>query len=89
MKIAVCHSPDGLCWLRGKGVHLLMCGHTHGGHVALPGGMPVVMPSPMGRLYPSGLQIDGPRSSSPAAWAGAWCPFRTWAPPDVAVFTVT
>ena len=38
-----------------RGVRFLMCGHTHGGHLALPGGRPIVMPSPMGRLYPWGF----------------------------------
>src|SRR6188472_456949 len=28
-KIAICHSPDGVSWLRGKCVRFLMCWHTH------------------------------------------------------------
>ena len=52
VRIAVCHSPDGLMWVRGRGVHLLLCGHTHGGHVALPGYRPIWIPSPVGKRYP-------------------------------------
>jgi predicted MPP superfamily phosphohydrolase len=88
VKIAVCHSPDGLSWLRGKGVHFLMCGHTHGGHVALPGGKPIVMKSPMGRLYPWGFHdVDGLQLFVSRGVGGSLVPVRTFAPPDVAVFT--
>jgi predicted MPP superfamily phosphohydrolase len=89
VKVAICHSPDGLLWLRGKGVHLLLCGHTHGGHVALPGGRPLVMPSPMGRLYPWGIHdVDGMTLFVSRGVGGSMVPIRTWAPPDVAVFTI-
>ena len=88
VKIAICHSPDGLVWLRGKGVHFLMCGHTHGGHLALPGGRPLVMSSPMGRRYPWGFhEVDGLQLFVSRGVGGSLVPVRTWAPPDVAVFT--
>lgn len=88
VKIAICHSPDGLWWLRGKGVHFLMCGHTHGGHLALPGGRPLVMSSPMGRLYPWGFHdVDGLQLFVSRGVGGSLVPVRTWAPPDVAVLT--
>jgi uncharacterized protein len=88
VKIAVCHSPDGLSWLRAKGVHFLMCGHTHGGHLALPGGKPLVMSSPMGRRYPWGFHdVDGLQLFVSRGVGGSLVPVRTWAPPDVAVFT--
>jgi predicted MPP superfamily phosphohydrolase len=90
VKIAICHSPDGLSWLRGKGVHFLMCGHTHGGHLALPGGKPLVMSSPMGRLYPWGFHdVDGLQLFVSRGVGGSLVPVRTWAPPDVAVLTFT
>jgi predicted MPP superfamily phosphohydrolase len=89
VKIAVCHSPDGIFWLRGKGVHLLLCGHTHGGHMALPGGRPIFMPSPMGRLYPWGVHdVDGMTVFVSRGVGGSLVPIRTWAPPDVGVFTI-
>jgi predicted MPP superfamily phosphohydrolase len=88
VKIAICHSPDGLSWLRGKGVHFLMCGHTHGGHLALPGGRPLVMSSPMGRLYPWGFHdVDGLQLFVSRGVGGSLVPVRTWAPPDVAILT--
>lgn len=89
VKIAICHSPDGLFWLRGKGVHLLLCGHTHGGHIALPGGRPIVMPSPTGRLYPWGRhEVGGTTLFVSRGVGGSFVPVRTFAPPDVVVFTI-
>jgi predicted MPP superfamily phosphohydrolase len=88
VKIAICHSPDGLWWLRGKGVHFLMCGHTHGGHLALPGGKPLIMSSPMGRLYPWGFHdVDGLQLFVSRGVGGSLVPVRTFAPPDVAILT--
>jgi predicted MPP superfamily phosphohydrolase len=89
VRIAICHSPDGLNWIRGRGVHLLLAGHTHGGHVALPGYRPLFVPSPIGKLYPWGRhQVDGTTLFVSRGVGGSIVPFRTWAPPDVAVFVV-
>lgn len=89
VKIALCHSPDGFRSVRGKGIALYLCGHTHGGHIALPGYRPIVMPSPYGRLWPWGIHdVDGTRLFVSRGVGGSLVPVRTWAPPDVAVFTV-
>ena len=89
VKIALCHSPDGFRSVRGKGIALYLCGHTHGGHIALPGYRPIIMPSPDGRLWPWGLHdVDGTRLFVSRGVGGSLVPVRTWAPPDVAVFTV-
>ena len=89
VRIAVCHSPDGLTWVRGRGVHLLLAGHTHGGHLALPGYRPVFVPSPLGKIYPYGRhQVEGTTLFVSRGVGGSIVPMRTWAPPDVAVFTV-
>ena len=88
VKIAICHSPDGLLWVRGR-VQLLLCGHTHGGHVALPGYRPVWIPSPVGKQYPYGFhQVDGTALFVSRGVGGSLVPVRTYAPPDVAVFTI-
>jgi len=89
VKIALCHSPDGFRSVRGKGIALYLCGHTHGGHIALPGYRPIIMPSPDGRLWPWGLHdVDGTRLFVSRGVGGSLVPVRTWAPPDVAVFTI-
>lgn len=42
--LVLMHSPLGVDVLRNTKFDLALCGHTHGGQVALPGGVPVVLP---------------------------------------------
>jgi len=89
LRIAVCHSPDGLAHARGRGAALLLCGHTHGGQLALPGPRPVVVPGPTGKRYPFGLHDLGDLVLFVSrGLGGVEVPVRTWAPPDVGLFTV-
>jgi predicted MPP superfamily phosphohydrolase len=88
-KLAVCHSPDGIFALQGLDVSLLVCGHTHGGAVCLPGYRPIVMPSRAGRLWPFGLhRVDGLTLFVSRGVGGSLVPVRLYAPPDVVVFTI-
>jgi hypothetical protein len=89
VKVVLCHAPDGVPLVRDRGVSLFLCGHTHGGHIALPGGRPIWMPSPMGRVWPWGLhRVDGMTLFVSRGVGGSLLPVRTYAPPDVAVFTI-
>jgi uncharacterized protein len=89
VKIALCHSPDGFRSVRGKGITLFLCGHTHGGQIALPGYRPIVMPSPYGRIWPWGFhEVDGTRLFVSRGVGGSLVPVRIYAPPDVALFTI-
>jgi predicted MPP superfamily phosphohydrolase len=47
-RIVLMHSPEGLHAIGDRAFELALCGHTHGGQVALPWGTPVVVPP--GRL---------------------------------------
>jgi len=70
-------------------ISLFTGGHTHGGHVALPGYRPIWIPSPVGKRYPWGRhEVDGTTLFVSRGVGGSLVPFRTWAPPDVAVFDV-
>jgi uncharacterized protein len=90
VKIALCHSPDGYPAVKGRGVQLLLAGHTHGGQIALPGYRPLWVPSPHGRLWPFGRhEVDGLTVFVSRGVGGSLVPMRTYAPPDVAVFTIT
>ena len=46
VKLAFAHAPEALPMLRGRGASLMLCGHTHGGHLALSGGKPLVIWAP-------------------------------------------
>jgi predicted MPP superfamily phosphohydrolase len=90
VRIGVSHSPDGLPFLRGRGVSLLLTGHTHGGQIALPGPRPIIVPGPLGKRWPFGLHREGDLTLFVSRGVGTTeLPIRTFATPDIAVFTVT
>jgi predicted MPP superfamily phosphohydrolase len=89
VKLAVCHAPDGVPFVRGRGVRLLLCGHTHGGQIALPGPRPIVVPGPLGKRWPFGLHHEDDLTLFVSRGVGTTeLPMRAYAPPDVAIFTV-
>jgi predicted MPP superfamily phosphohydrolase len=53
------HTPDLIEDIRGRGVDLYLCGHTHGGQVALPWYGALVTFSKFGKKYESGLYQVG------------------------------
>jgi predicted MPP superfamily phosphohydrolase len=55
VRLLLMHAPSGLLDLGGRGFDVALCGHTHGGQIALPGGRPVVVPhGELSRRYLSG-----------------------------------
>lgn len=42
-RILLAHSPEIYEEAEARGIQLLLCGHTHGGQVALPGGTPLIV----------------------------------------------
>lgn len=53
-RLVLCHSPDGLPRIAGRGASLYLCGHTQGGQVALPWG-PIIAPGPVGKHLHAGF----------------------------------
>lgn len=60
-RILLCHQPDTVeeDAVRAERVDAALCGHTHGGQIALPLVGPLVIPSRFGRKYAGGL-VRGP-----------------------------
>jgi predicted MPP superfamily phosphohydrolase len=87
LKLAVCHAPEALPRVVGRGISLLVCGHTHGGQVASPWGpLPRVVSGPVSRLHPSGLYtVDDLHLFVSRGVGGVEVPVRLFAPPDVAL----
>jgi uncharacterized protein len=90
LTLALSHSPDGLAFARGPGVDLMFSGHTHGGHIALPGPRPVVLPpGPYSQRLPFGLhRVEGTWIFVSRGVGATELPVRTNAPPDVALFVL-
>ncbi len=53
--IVVSHNPDYAEYAPDPRVSLMICGHTHGGQVVMPGVGAIVLPSRFGRKYAGGL----------------------------------
>ena len=53
-RILLAHAPEALLTVGDERFDLGVCGHTHGGHIALPGGVPIIVPGPLGRRYAHG-----------------------------------
>jgi predicted MPP superfamily phosphohydrolase len=89
VRIAVAHAPEGQPFVAGRGAALLLCGHTHGGQVALPSG-PVVVHGPLGRKWPGGLyDVDGLPLYVSRGLGNVDLPLRLFAPAEVALFTIS
>lgn len=90
-RLLLMHAPQGLLDMAGVMFDLALCGHTHGGQVALPGGTPIRMPGPrINRRFAAGryaLRDDATLLVS----RGIGCsqlPLRLFAPPEVHLLTL-
>lgn len=53
-RLALVHSPELFQTAANKGCDLYLCGHTHGGQIALPGGKPIVKRVYRGKRFAAG-----------------------------------
>ena len=58
-KIALIHSPELVPEAASAGMSLYLAGHTHGGQICLPGGLPIVCHMAALRRYATGLWRKG------------------------------
>jgi uncharacterized protein len=87
--IVLVHGPDGFPMVEHASPHLLLCGHTHGGQIALPGGRPILMPGTVGRRWPHGVHRSGRTTVIVSRGVGGVeLPIRAHAPPDVLIVDV-
>jgi uncharacterized protein len=93
-RIVLMHSPEGLRSIGDRHFDLALCGHTHGGQIALPWGSPIVMPGgPLNRRYHRGrFDIGGVRPRTLLVSRGVGCstfPVRLFAAPEVHLCLIT
>jgi predicted MPP superfamily phosphohydrolase len=86
------HAPSGLLDLGEERFDLALCGHTHGGQLALPGGIPIVVPQgPLSRRYARGRFPVGDAGTLVVS-VGLGCvvlPLRTFADPEIVICTLS
>ncbi|MEO7730217.1 MAG: metallophosphoesterase [Kofleriaceae bacterium] len=54
VRVVLVHAPEAMLYLGDAPFDLALCGHTHGGHIALPGGVPILVPGPASRRFAHG-----------------------------------
>jgi uncharacterized protein len=91
LRVVLMHAPSGLLDLGDERFDLALCGHTHGGQLALPGGVPILVPSgALSRRYARGRFRIGDAATLVVS-VGLGCvvvPLRTFADPEIVICTV-
>jgi len=90
ISILLSHTPEIWREAAHAGYDLFLCGHTHGGQICLPGGIPVTLdsgcPRHLGRGY---WQVNGMQGyTSPGAGTSV-LNVRLNCPPEVTIHTLT
>jgi hypothetical protein len=88
VRILLMHSPSALLEVGRERFDLALCGHTHGGQIALPGGIPILVPEgPLSRKYARGrFELGEGRTMIVSVGLGCSAfPLRTFANPEIVV----
>ena len=88
-KIMLCHSPEFYKEAERAGFSLYLTGHTHGGQLCLPGGIPVVCCAAVPRRLIKGKWTYGRMKGYTSNGVGcSGVPARLFCPPEVALITL-
>lgn len=93
IRIVLMHAPDGMLAIGDRDFDLALCGHTHGGQIALPGGtMPYLPAGKLSRVYARGLyRLGADEDKTLIVSRGVGCstvPVRFLCPSQVHVITL-
>ena len=82
--ILLSHTPEIYRQATHTGFDLLLSGHTHGGQICLPGGIPIMLDSNLPRAFGSGAWKYGNMSGYTSVGAGSCiAPVRFNCPPEI------
>ncbi len=88
-KIALVHSPEMYDIAERNGYQLYLCGHTHGGQICLPGGIPVITHLRKGKRYVRGLwQVGNMKGFTNQGCGVVGIPVRFYTQSEVALITL-
>lgn len=83
-RIVLSHFPDHLRRTAALRPHLFLAGHTHGGQVCLPGGVPIVKHDSLSRRYCRGVhRVDDTWLVVSRGFGSTTLPLRVFCPPEV------
>lgn len=92
VRLVLMHAPDGLLSIGDRRFDLAMCGHTHGGQIALPWGTPIVVPrGRLSRRFARGIYElrDGQQLLVSHGVGCTTLPIRLFARPEVHLITIS
>lgn len=85
-KILLAHSPDIANAAEREGFDFYLCGHSHGGQICLPGGLPIVANLRCKRKFFKGAWQHGPMRGYTSSGSGAaGVPVRFFSNPEITV----
>jgi predicted MPP superfamily phosphohydrolase len=83
-KILLVHTPELIVEAESSGVHLYLCGHTHGGQICLPGIGPLVLGASCSRQYARGAwQYKTMQGYTNPGVGVSIVPVRFFCPPEI------
>lgn len=83
-KILMMHSPETLEDAREKGTDIVLCGHTHGGQICLPGGFPIWLNANCPKEYCRGAwEYRGMPGYTSSGTGSSGLPLRFNCPPEI------
>ncbi len=83
-RILLAHSCSMFHRAAAHGVDLLLCGHTHGGQLCLPGGLPVLTADPCPRRMVRGAwTYEGMQGYTSPGTGSCAVPYRLFCPPEI------
>ncbi|HOJ67959.1 MAG TPA: metallophosphoesterase [Candidatus Hydrogenedentes bacterium] len=86
VRIMLAHSPEAAHASACLGVHLYLCGHTHGGQICLPGSVPIMKNARCPRALLKGLwRLDAMTGYTTTGLGFTDLPQRFWCPPEAVV----
>ncbi|MFW6093005.1 MAG: metallophosphoesterase [Pseudomonadota bacterium] len=89
LTVLLSHTPEVYRQAAHCDVDLLLCGHTHGGQICLPGGVPVILDARIPRAFGRGAWRYGPMLGYTSAGAGtSILEVRLNCPPEITVHTL-
>jgi predicted MPP superfamily phosphohydrolase len=87
--ILLSHTPEIYDRAAGAGFDLILCGHTHGGQLCLPGGIPIRLEAKLPRSMAAGLWGHGEMVGYTTRGVGtSLLPVRLNCPPEITLHTL-
>jgi predicted MPP superfamily phosphohydrolase len=84
VSILLSHTPETYAEAAAAGVDYVLCGHTHGGQICLPGGIPLITNASCPRRFCAGpWHFNGMRGYTSRATGSSCLPVRFFCPPEV------